>query len=85
MTTGTSEQTGVTTRGAVNEDVERDVWVGVRYVDRFERRGRGPWLIANQRLVYDWSRTDPVEGAWVIDPERFYIGRRDRTDISYHA
>lgn len=52
--------------------------VGLRYVDRFERRDGGPWLIARRKVVVDWSRTDPVTG-----PVAPTDGRRDGNDPVY--
>ncbi|QJE74408.1 nuclear transport factor 2 family protein [Aerophototrophica crusticola] len=37
--------------------VERQVVVGGRYLDRFERRD-GDWRIAERRFVLDWNRSD---------------------------
>lgn len=59
-------------------EAARDHVVGLRYVDRFERRDGGPWLIARRIVVVDWSRTDEV-GA----PTGPTTGRRDRDDLVY--
>lgn len=53
-----------------------------RYVDRFERRGGGPWLIAERTVVYDLTRVDPVEREWPLG-EGFTRGARNRDDPSY--
>lgn len=37
--------------------------VGFRYIDRFERRGGGPWLIAERTVVFDWAEN------WVSNPK----------------
>lgn len=63
---------------------DTDHIVGLRYVDRFERRNDGPWLIAHRQLVYDWSRIDPVDREWEFG-EAFSVGARDRSDASYVA
>jgi SnoaL-like domain len=60
-----------------------DVVIGLRYVDRFERRD-GRWLIAKRVCAFDWSYTvsfDPSIG-FQFAPD-FTVGHRDRTDISY--
>jgi hypothetical protein len=57
-----------------------DHWVGLRFVDRLERRG-GPWKIARRVVVYEWSRVDPVGRQWAMDD--FVRGERSRDDISY--
>jgi hypothetical protein len=59
----------------------KDDVFGIRYVDRFERRG-GDWRIAHRVVATEWRRVDPVpagkgrgtEGVW---------GRRDRQDVVY--
>ncbi|HEY8524754.1 MAG TPA: nuclear transport factor 2 family protein [Acidimicrobiales bacterium] len=62
---------------------DSDMVLGLRYVDRFERRA-GRWLIAKRVCAFDWSYTVP------FDPDRRYVfgpdytvGRRDRSDIAY--
>jgi hypothetical protein len=62
---------------------QSDMVLGLRYVDRFERRG-GRWLIAARVCAFDWSYTvefDPARGfgfeaGWTL-------GTRDETDITY--
>lgn len=63
---------------------DTDHVVGLRYIDRFERRDGGPWLIAHRRLVFDWSRIDPVGREWEFG-EGFTVGSRDHSDPSYGA
>jgi SnoaL-like domain len=64
---------------------DSDMILGLRYVDRFERRG-GTWLIAKRVCAFDWTYTVP------FDPQRsftfdadFTVGRRDRSDITYNV
>ena len=38
-----------------------DMWAGLRYVDRFERRG-SEWRIGRRVCAFDWRRTDAVVG-----------------------
>lgn len=46
-----------------NEDgTGKDDVFGVRYVDRFERRG-GDWRIAHRVVATEWRRVDPVTNA----------------------
>ncbi len=62
---------------------QTDMVLGLRYVDRFERRD-GTWLIAARVCAFDWSVTvefDPARGfgfeaGWTV-------GARDTTDITY--
>jgi hypothetical protein len=69
--------------------LQTDMVLGLRYVDRFERRvhdGVGRWLIAARVCAFDWSYTvefDPARGfgfeaGWTL-------GARDRTDITYSS
>jgi hypothetical protein len=55
--------------------------VGVRYVDRFERRG-DEWKIARRVCVTEWSRVDDAPGRFPIAPGHV-SGRRDRSDVLY--
>jgi hypothetical protein len=62
---------------------QTDMVLGLRYVDRFERRD-GTWRIAARVCAFDWSYTvgfDPARGfgfeaGWTL-------GARDHTDITY--
>jgi hypothetical protein len=65
--------------------------LGLRYVDRFERRpatSEGRWLIAKRVCAFDWSSTVTTNAAdrYRFEPD-FTVGRRfgdgDRTDITY--
>lgn len=56
----------------------KDDVMGIRYVDRFERRG-GDWKIAHRVVVTEWRRVDPVAGARGRDHVGVW-GRRDATD-----
>ena len=61
------------------EGVEYDLVVGVRYVDRFERR-EGVWKIAHRKAVQDWNRIDPVAESI---PIVLNAGLRTRQDPVY--
>ena len=66
---------------------ERDLVLGLRYFDRFERRAAQPgggrlWKIALRRCVFDWSYTVPIAEKWLFAAD-FTVGRRDRSDPSY--
>jgi SnoaL-like protein len=63
--------------------LQTDMVLGLRYVDRFERRG-GVWLIAARVCAFDWSVTaefDPARG-FGFDPS-WTLGARDRSDVTY--
>ena len=65
----------------VGEDT--DMILGLRYVDRFERRD-GVWLIAKRVCAFDWTYTVPYDPAKKFDfAADFTVGHRDRTDITY--
>ena len=55
--------------------------VGVRYVDRFEKRG-GAWKIARRVCVTEWSRVDDVAGRLPIAPGHVR-GARGKGDALY--
>jgi 3-phenylpropionate/cinnamic acid dioxygenase small subunit len=58
-----------------------DTTVGVRYLDRFEQRG-GPWKIAHRRVVFEFSRIDPVIETTPFGPD-WVVATRDASDPSY--
>jgi ketosteroid isomerase-like protein len=60
----------------------RDMVLGLRYLDRFERRDGGPWLIARRLCAYEYSLSLPAGDAWPLDPP-FVRGRSDEMDPSY--
>jgi ketosteroid isomerase-like protein len=55
------------------EDGPADHTIFARYVDRFERRAGGEWLIAERVVVYDLTRIDPVGRTWSLDTSE--VGR----------
>ena len=61
---------------------EVDMWAGLRYVDRFERR-QGEWRIAKRVVAYEWRRTDPVDGDGGF-AEGYVRGQRGKDDIVWH-
>ena len=61
---------------------ERDLCMGLRYVDRFERRDEGCWRIAERRCVWDWSNTIPVSAKHIFG-ETYVRGCRGPADPSY--
>ncbi len=60
-----------------------DWTMSLRYVDRFEKRDNGPWLIANRVCVWDFEYIVPASNKWDVG-ETFIRGRHDRQDPSYH-
>ena len=59
-----------------------DMTAGLRYVDRFERRGED-WRIARRVVAYDWRRHDALEGDGEF-AATYVRGIRSTEDIVYH-
>lgn len=60
-----------------------DMILGLRYVDRFERRD-GRWLVAQRVCAFDWTYTVLVDSANAFRfEEGWTLGARDRSDVSY--
>jgi ketosteroid isomerase-like protein len=59
----------------------KDDVMGIRYVDRFEKR-QGEWKIAHRVVATEWRRVDPVSGARGRGEVGVW-GRRDRDDVLY--
>jgi hypothetical protein len=62
-----------------------DMVLGLRYVDRFERR-EAQWLIAKRVCAFDWVYRVPFNASdrsWFA--EDFTVGHRDRSDITYRG
>jgi hypothetical protein len=66
-----------------DDGTQTDMTLGLRYVDRFERRA-GEWKIAARVCAFDWTVTvlfDPARG-FGFEPG-WTLGVRDRSDITY--
>ncbi|BBD98427.1 nuclear transport factor 2 family protein [Sphingobium amiense] len=67
----------------IDVEAAHDLVIGVRYIDRLERRG-GEWRIALRTLIFDWSQVQPSNvrhfGSFTPDTP---VGRRGREDLSY--
>jgi len=57
----------------------KDDVMGIRYVDRFEKRD-ADWLIAHRVVATEWRRVDPVVGARGRNKIGVW-GRRDDDDV----
>lgn len=67
------------------ESEEVFILVGLRYIDRLERRD-GVWRVAHRRAAYDWRRVDRVpSGGEYWKPAGDLVGRRNREDPVYHT
>ena len=54
----------------------------VRYIDRFESREDGPWLIADRLVVVDWRREEQIRSQRRTRPQEL-TGQRGPADPSY--
>jgi hypothetical protein len=68
-------------RAGHNGEEGHDLWMGLRYVDIFERRD-GAWRIASRRCAFDWTRRDAIVAEWEL-PSEALRGSRDRNDPVY--
>ncbi|MDO3402779.1 nuclear transport factor 2 family protein [Mycolicibacterium neoaurum] len=68
-------------RPGSDDDLVMDVF-GCRYVDRFERREAGVWKIAHRVVVAEWRLRQPMLSE-ADQPQGFYRGTRDRSDLVY--
>ncbi len=67
---------------------QRDIVLGLRYLDRFERRPQAAggmlWRIAKRVCAFDWTRTvQSLPEERFRFEEDFTLGRRDAGDASY--
>ena len=62
-----------------------DMVLGLRYVDRFERRD-GRWRIARRVCAFDWSYSVPSQAGegFRFEPG-WTLGARDRSDVAYRG
>ena len=69
---------------AGGDGVAKDFTWGGRYVDVFERREGGPWLILHRTVVHSWSRIDDVADSNAEMAANFtHVARGDRSDLVY--
>ena len=61
---------------------DTDMVLGLRYVDRFERRD-GVWKIAERQGINEWLRYEPSSDRGFWDGQAGQRGRRDRDDPVY--
>ena len=77
-----SEAYGISHHRSNSSDPKDNLITGFRYIDRFEQRDGGPWLISERVCTVEWSRVDDADHQWAI-PEGMRRGRRDRSDALY--
>src|SRR5262249_23624395 len=61
---------------------ETDLFIGGRYIDRFERRDGG-WKIARRVGIHDWQRFEPASDGGFFQSQPRKRGVRSRDDLSY--
>jgi hypothetical protein len=76
-----AESYGISIHTSLSDEPERNLMIGFRYVDRFEKRD-GDWRIAKRVATTDWTRVAPPEDQWPL-PDGIPVGRRDRRDPVY--
>ncbi len=77
-----TETYGVAHHRSADPDPRRNLTVGFRFLDRFERRGSGGWRIARRVATTEWV-TAPGDGSrWPV-PSDSAVGRRDGHDPLY--
>jgi hypothetical protein len=64
-----------------DQGIVTDMVLGLRYVDRFERRGDA-WRIARRVCAFDWTYSVQSAGAWTFGAD-FTVGRRGPDDVTY--
>jgi hypothetical protein len=74
-----AETCGIAHHRSADPDPRRNLKVGFRYLDRFERRASGQWLIADRTATTEWVEA-PVDGQFWPIPADSAIGTRDATD-----
>jgi hypothetical protein len=76
-----SEAYGIARHQAADPDPRRNLTIGFRFLDRFERR-QGQWRIARRVATTEWVEATPPESRWPV-PDGIAVGRRDRSDPLY--
>jgi hypothetical protein len=77
-----AETYGVAHHRSTDPDPKRNLTVGFRYLDRFERRDGGPWLIARRIATTEWVTAASEATRWPI-PTEGALGRRGADDPLY--
>ncbi|MDD3029530.1 MAG: nuclear transport factor 2 family protein [Alphaproteobacteria bacterium] len=64
-----------------------DVFLGGRYLDRFERRPSGTagvWKIVHRKQIFDWARTEAASDIFYHQNPDALWSTRTKVDASYH-
>ena len=68
------------------DDTELQSWIGGRYLDTMTFRD-GRWAIADRKVVFDWSRSDPASAPYWdlvgLDASKLLRGRFGEDDPLY--
>ena len=76
-----AETYGIAIHRSDDPDPRRNLRIGFRYIDRFERRA-GEWRIAQRVCTTEWVDVDDPERRWPLADD-ITQGRRDRNDPVY--
>ncbi|RJG03172.1 nuclear transport factor 2 family protein [Noviherbaspirillum sedimenti] len=66
----------------VVDGTEKDLFVGGRYIDRYERR-QGVWKIAFRTERHDWTRTEDACEDWTRANPAALLGERGPQDLVF--
>jgi hypothetical protein len=77
-----AETYGIAHHRSSDPDPRRNLTVGFRYLDRFERRDGGPWLIARRVATTEWVTAATEASRWPV-PGEGALGRRGTEDPLY--
>lgn len=77
-----SETYGIAHHRSSDPDPKRNLTVGFRFLDRFERRDPDGWRIARRVATTEWVQTVTPEQGWPI-PDDIAVGRRGPDDPLY--
>jgi len=78
------ETYGVASHEGDASDPTRNLSVGFRYLDRFERRDGAGWRIVQRVAVTDWCRSWPADTRWPV-PDHLLVGTRGSVDPLYES
>jgi hypothetical protein len=76
-----AETYGIAMHRSDDPDPRRNLRIGFRYIDRFERRA-GEWRIAQRVCTTEWVDIDDPDRWWPV-ADGITQGRRDRSDPVY--
>ena len=79
-----AETYGIASHEGDAADPTKNLAVGFRYLDRFERRDDAGWRIVQRVAVTDWCRSWSPDTRWPI-PDHLLVGERGSGDPLYES